>query len=235
MAFPCHYASVSVVWVKHHVDNQADMVVVDSRPKRKKYDTGHIPGAISIPDTQFDEMTDQLPEDKETLLVFYCGGFHCKLSHKSAAKAIAMGYGNVRVFAAGYPAWKAYVGDGAATAGAASIKAGKEEGSIDIATFKDIVENKPSSVYLVDVRDPDEFALGSFKTAQNIPVDTLEAKASSLPTNMPVVFVCSTGARSGESYYMLQDVRPELKEVYYLEAQVTFSKDGSYTISKPEI
>jgi rhodanese-related sulfurtransferase len=235
MAVPGHYASVSVEWVKQQMDNQADMVVVDSRPKRKKYDMGHIPGAISIPDTQFDNMTDQLPEDKETLLVFYCGGFQCKLSHKSAAKAIAMGYGNVRVFAAGYPAWKAYAGDGAATAGAASIKAGTEEGSIDIATFKDIVENKPSSVYLVDVRDPDEFALGSFKTAQNIPVDTLEAKASSLPANMPVVFVCSTGARSGESYYMLQDVRPELKEVYYLEAQVTFSKDGSYTISKPDI
>jgi hypothetical protein len=33
---------------------------------------------------------------------------------------------------------------------------------------------------------------------------------------------------------MLQDLRPELKKVYYLEAEVTFKKDGSYTIVVPQ-
>jgi rhodanese-related sulfurtransferase len=80
------------------------------------------------------------------------------------------------------------------------------------------------------VRDPDEFAAGHFKTAVNIPVDQLEKKVNSLPTGKPIVFVCSTGARSGESFYMLQDVKPDLKKVYYLEAEVTYGKDGSYTI-----
>lgn len=235
MAEPGHYASVSVEWVKSQLDKQADIVVIDSRPKRKKYDKGHIPGAISIPDSQFDKMTDQLPADKEKLLVFYCGGFHCKLSHKSAASAIELGYTKVKVFAAGYPAWKALVGDSAAaTAKAATtVKAGTEEGSIDIEAFKKIIENDPKSIYLIDVRDPDEFALGSFKTAVNIPVEALEAKIPSLPGDVPVVFVCSTGARSGESFYMVQDVRPEMKNVYYLEAQVTFSKDGTYEIVEP--
>jgi len=86
---------------------------------------------------------------------------------------------------------------------------------------------------LIDVRDPDEFAKGHFKNAVNIPVDQLEAKIPQLPKDKPVVFVCSTGARSGESYYMIQDIRPELKNVYYLEAEVTINKDGSYTIKKP--
>lgn len=228
---PGNYGSVSVEWMKAQVDKGADMVIVDARPKRKKYDKGHLPGAISIPDTQFDKFKDQLPEDKSKMLVFYCGGLKCKLSHKSAAKAIDMGYTNVKVFATGYPSWVAYVGKEGSSA---AVKAGAEEGSIDIESFKKIVNENPESIYLVDVRDADEFAAGSFKTAVNIPVEDLEAKVKALPTDRPIVFVCSTGARSGESYYMLQDLRPELKKVYYLEAEVTFKKDGSYTIVVPQ-
>ena len=116
MKVPGNYPSVSVEWVKQQLDKNTGMVLVDSRPKRKKYDKGHIPEAISIPDSQFAKMTDQLPQDKGTTLVFYCGGFKCPLSHKSAKKAIDLGYTNVKVYAAGYPAWKAAYG----TAGAGS-------------------------------------------------------------------------------------------------------------------
>ena len=211
------------------------MVLIDSRPKRKKYDKGHIPGAISIPDSQFAKMTDQLPQDKSQMLVFYCGGFHCRLSHKSAKKAIDLGYANVKVFGAGYPAWKKAYGTsetGSAKAAATSVKTGEEEGSIDTATFVKLINEKPQSIMLIDVRDADEFATGSFKTAVNIPVDTLEEKIKTLPTHKPVVFVCGTGARSGESFYMVQDLRPEMKNVYYLEGYLTFKKDGSFEITK---
>lgn len=155
------------------------------------------------------------------------------MSHKSARRAVALGYKNVKVFAAGYPAWKKFAGD-SASAGAMPIQKGGEEGSIAIAQFKEIIEQRPESVYLVDVRDKDEFARGHFKTAVNIPVDNLEKSVKSLPSDKPIVFVCSTGARSGESFYMLQDLRPELKKVYYLEAGCTWKKDGSYKITKTE-
>ena len=225
-----HYASVSTDWVKKQIEAKADMVVVDARPKVKKYDKGHIPTAISIPDTQFDKYKDQLPADKNKLLVFYCGGYKCKLSHKSAQKALAMGYTNVKVYSAGYPEWKTVAG---APAAPATLKAGQEEGSIDIALFRKIIAEAPESIYLVDVRDKDEFAAGSIKTAVNIPVDELEGKIHSLPTDKPIVFVCGTGARSGESYYMLQDLRPEMKNVYYLDAEMTVNKDGTFTLKKP--
>ena len=231
-----NYAAVSEDWVQKQLDNKTDIVLIDSRPKRKKYDKGHITTAISIPDMQFNKMTDQLPADKNKLLVFYCGGYKCKLSHKSAKKAIALGYTKVKVFAAGYPAWKAAYGDTGtkvAKADSATLKTGKEEGSIDTETFKQIVKTNPESIYLIDVRDPDEFATGSFKTAINVPVDTLEAKIKTLPTDKPIVFVCGTGARSGESFYMVQDLRPELKNVYYFEGELTFGKDGSFKITEP--
>ena len=231
-----NYAGVSADWVQKQIDKKTDMALIDSRPKRKKYDKGHIPTAISIPDMQFDKMAAELPQDKDRLLVFYCGGYKCKLSHKSAKKAIALGYTKVKVFAAGYPAWKTAYGSSAAAAAkpaATQLKNGKEEGSIDTAMFADIVKNKPESIYLIDVRDADEFADGSFKTAVNMPVDTLEEKIKTLPTDKPIVFVCGTGARSGESYYMVQDLRPEMKSVYYLEGELTFSKDGSFKITEP--
>ena len=87
---------------------------------------------------------------------------------------------------------------------------------------------------MVDVRDPDEFAAGHFQTAVNILVGELEESVNTLPAEKPIVFVCSTVARSGESYYMLQDIKPELKKVYYLEAEVEYNKDGSYIIKKNE-
>lgn len=131
------------------------------------------------------------------------------------------------MFAAGYPAWKKAYG-----AAPVQVKAGGEEGTIDIATFEKIIKQDPHSIFLVDVRDPDEFSAGHFKTAINMPVDELEQKVQTLPVDKPIVFVCSTGARSGESFYMLQDIRPELKKVYFLEAEVTYKKDGSYKIVK---
>jgi len=235
-----NYPGVSADWVKQQIDKNTGMVLIDSRPKRTKYDKGHIPTAISIPDSQFDKMTAQLPADKNTVLVFYCGGLKCRLSHKSAKKAIDLGYTNVNVFAEGYPVWVAAYGQGETTAaadaksaGVTRLKAGQEEGSIDVAAFIDIVKNNPESIMLIDVRDADEFKAGSFKTAVNIPVDQLEDKIKTLPTDKPVVFVCGTGARSGESFYMVQDVRPEMKNVYYLEGQLTFKKDGSFEIKKP--
>ena len=133
------------------------------------------------------------------------------------------------VFAAGYPAWKKEM----AAAAPVTVTAGAEEGTIAIAAFEKIIKENPASIMLIDVRDPDEFAAGHFETAVNMPTDMLEKNISTLPADKPIVFVCSTGARSGEAYYMLQDVRPELKEVYYLEAEVSFEKDGSYTIKKP--
>ena len=143
-----------------------------------------------------------------------------------------LGYKQVKVFAAGYPAWTKYAGS--TMAAAMPIKKGADEGSIAIGQFKEIINKRPEGILLVDVRDKDEYDQGHFKTAVNIPVDELEKRVKTLPADKPVVFVCSTGARSGESFYMLQDLRPELKKVYYLEAGCTFKKDGSYEIKKTE-
>jgi rhodanese-related sulfurtransferase len=233
MKVPGNFAAVSTEWVKQQVDAQADIVLIDSRPKQGKYDQGHIPGAISIPDTYFDKLASQLPAEKNKPLVFYCGGLDCPLSNKSASKAIALGYSNVKVYPEGYPRWVAVAGKSAAVKADTQLKNGKAEGTIDAALFKKIVADDPGTVLLIDVRDKKEFDKGSIKTAINIPVDDLEKKLSSLPPDKPIVFVCGTGARSGESYYMVKDLRPELKNVYYLDGELTIRKDGSFVLKEP--
>ena len=69
-----NYAAVSVEYVAAQMATN-ELMLVDARPKKAKYDKGYIPSAISIPDSEFDKLKGKLPADKNTLLVFYCGGY----------------------------------------------------------------------------------------------------------------------------------------------------------------
>jgi 3-mercaptopyruvate sulfurtransferase SseA len=66
---------ISVDFVKDWVrmPKPDNVMLIDARPPHK-YIKGHIPTAINIPFSQFDELKDQLPENKSTILIFYCGG-----------------------------------------------------------------------------------------------------------------------------------------------------------------
>lgn len=83
-----------------------DFVLVDARPSNP-FNEGHINGAINIPDSEFANKQNLLPEDKDRLIIFYCGGMTCHLSANSAEKAIELGYTNVKVYQEGLPAWEA--------------------------------------------------------------------------------------------------------------------------------
>ena len=69
-----NYAAVSVEYVAAQLATN-ELLLVDARPKKAKYDKGYIPSAISIPDSEFDKLKGKLPADKDTLLIFYCGGY----------------------------------------------------------------------------------------------------------------------------------------------------------------
>ena len=40
-----------------------NIMIIDSRPYKPMYIKGHIPGSVSIPDTEFDKKTGLLPTD----------------------------------------------------------------------------------------------------------------------------------------------------------------------------
>ncbi len=210
--------------------------VIDARPTRTVKSTGIIPAAINIPDTFFDKMTDKLPQDKSAELIFYCGGYKCPLSPKSAAKAKDLGYTNVKVYQAGYPDWTETFGAGEqvaqaeggaakTTAPAAVLKAGPSGDAVDVESLRAVLAEAPDSIYVVDVRDASEFEAGSIPGAINIPVDEMMDRVAELPEDKPIVFVCATGARSGEAYDIVLMERDDLK-VYFLDAEVTYAGGG---------
>lgn len=229
--------AVSVAYVKQLMDAKAALTLVDARPKERKYDKGHIPGAISLPDSQFDKLAaERLPADKASSLFFYCDGLACKLSNDSAEKAIKLGYTNVKVVPAGYPGWEAAFGPGPgaavaeAPAAAPMIVAGKDAGTISVASFERIFKEAPHTVHLIDVREPREFAAGTFKGAINMPISTLEKNIAQLPADKPIVFFCGAGGRSGEAHDTVRVSRPELKTVF-LDATIKWTPAGEYTIA----
>jgi hypothetical protein len=71
-----YHTIVDVKFVMQYavVPQPKDVMIVDVRPKQPKFDNGYIPTAVNIPISKFDEMTDKLPEDKNSLLIFYCEG-----------------------------------------------------------------------------------------------------------------------------------------------------------------
>ncbi len=62
-------------------------------------------------------------------------------------------------------------------------------------------ENPP---YVLDVRQPSEFASGHIPGAVLIPLDQLAARMSELPKDREILCVCRSGARSGSATRTLQ-------------------------------
>ena len=75
----------------------------DARPG-KRFGGGHVPSAKSAFPKDKD-FVSKLPDDKNALLVFYCGGPTCPYTGVAVKKAQATGYTN-KGFQAGLPGWK---------------------------------------------------------------------------------------------------------------------------------
>jgi rhodanese-related sulfurtransferase len=61
-----------------------------------------------------------------------------------------------------------------------------------------------TDAYLLDVREPDEWAAGHAPGAHHLPMMEVPARMSEVPTDVEVVVVCRSGGRSGQvvSYLM---------------------------------
>lgn len=82
-------------------------VFVDARSP-EAYRQGHIPGAVNLPDRQFDDFFGAFFEevDPERVLITYCAGEHCPLSASLAEKLREAGYDKAFVLEDGWGKWK---------------------------------------------------------------------------------------------------------------------------------
>lgn len=73
--------------------------------------------------------------------------------------------------------------------------------TIDVKGLREMMQT--STVYLVDVRTPEEFAEGHVEGAINIPLDQIEARLSELPKDKSVHVICRSGRRSAQAAEIL--------------------------------
>ena len=70
------------------------------------------------------------------------------------------------------------------------------EYTVTINQLKKRLEAKDKSLYLLDVRTPEEVAGGTIKGASKIPIDELPKRAEEIPKDKEIVAYCASGARS---------------------------------------
>jgi rhodanese-related sulfurtransferase len=82
--------------------HQVQPVDANADETRKLY--GTLPGALLLSSARSFELSE-LPADKSTELVFYCGGAGCSSAPRAAARAREAGYTAVKVMSAGITGW----------------------------------------------------------------------------------------------------------------------------------
>ena len=84
--------------------------------------------------------------------------------------------------------------------------------------------------YLLDVREPWEFAQGHLAEATLIPLGELEARVGEVPRERPVLAICQSGQRSlAAAAYLMQLGYPEVANV---EGGTSAWIDKGYPVSR---
>jgi rhodanese-related sulfurtransferase len=152
----------------------------DSRPLIR-FQQGYIPTALNLPFPAFDKMAEKLlPKDKSSLIIFYCQGVTCNLSPGSAAKAAKLGYTNVKVYKAGFPAWQE-----------------KNYGLLTSQFLKEAWMDKDIPVVLLDARANKVATKGFIKGAVAFPAKESAAliKKLDIKKNAPIVVYNQDGGK----------------------------------------
>ncbi|QEM66905.1 rhodanese-like domain-containing protein [Geobacter sp. FeAm09] len=175
-------------------------LLIDAR-NPEEYEEVHIKDAVNIPIAKLEKDPSLLPADRARKLVFYCNGVKCGKSKKAATLAVAHGYGDVFIYAEGMPVWEE---KGMPIFAGASYEKRVETSKLSPRELKALMDAKPGSLVIVDVRDKNEYAAGHIPGAINIPVTAFAAGSGVLEKEKRIVVYCNSGGRSYNAYRKLQ-------------------------------
>lgn len=158
--------------------------IYDTRPVLR-FQEGAIPTATNIPYSSFDMMAENLPQDKNALIIYYDTDPDCVLGSGAAIKAQKLGYTNVRVYRDGLAGWSEQA---AAT--------------ISPAYFNDAWLDKGRAHVLLDVRPVAAQTKGHLPGAVSFPaVQTARLKSLLPPADKrpPLVIYDAKGGKDAET------------------------------------
>lgn len=174
-----------------------------------EYEEGHIPGAINIPLREITKHLDEIPTDGPVIV-------YCKSGYRAALAMSGMqmlGFDNVKAFSPSYAGW-VDAGEEVSTEivmakslGAVNIDpdliAAVEEvyllmpeGYLGLGTVEAMQGAIEAGAFIIDVRQPSEYAEGHIPGAVNIPLRELVARIDEIPTDTQVIVYCKSGYRA---------------------------------------
>lgn len=95
------------------LQSQEGVVFLDSR-SREDFETGHIPGALSVPLAELKDggrpasggsLSERLAIPQSIILVVYCEGGDCQTSVTLARAVHDMGFTDIRILSGGWEEW----------------------------------------------------------------------------------------------------------------------------------
>lgn len=89
------YQHISPEEAKALMDNEMGYIILDVRTE-EEYNSGHIAGAILIPDYEIAEKAESMLPDKDQLILVYCRSG--RRSKNAAAVLVSLGYTNIKEF-----------------------------------------------------------------------------------------------------------------------------------------
>ncbi len=160
--------------------------LVDARTQ-VEFSESHIPGSVLVPARLVTKKLPELVKDKARLVVFYCNGPNCTKTVKAAKAALSVGYTNIAEYKEGLPGWGK---SGRPTEGKPMPSV--EVPAISPAALKEAVASK-NGPFLIDVRDPEEFASFRIAGAASMPIDEIEARLKEVPAGRAIILVDHAG------------------------------------------
>lgn len=169
--------------VKRLLDAKADFVLADALSPIEHAEEA-IEGSVNVPYETIKAGKAKLPADKAKKLVFYCKGPKCTKSHKAAAVAVKLGHTDVAVYNEGLPEWvkRGY------PARLKKIYPDVEIPTIPAAELKALLDRK-ADLFLLDIRDDEDFAAGAVPGSRNVNLTALEGRFAEVPKGKKVVLV----------------------------------------------
>lgn len=101
-AFAGEFPDISIAEVKELIQSKK-ATIIDVNGS-ESYAKGHVPGAVDFEAIE-GSFAKALPQDKNALIVAYCGGPQCKAYQQAAKAAEKLGYKNVKHMSAGISGW----------------------------------------------------------------------------------------------------------------------------------
>ena len=95
---------VNVETFEEEIMNNPDALLLDVRTTAEWEQDGHLEDALLIPHSDLESRSDELPEDKEELILLYCRSGN--RSQEAAETLIDLGYMNIIELASGINGWK---------------------------------------------------------------------------------------------------------------------------------